>query len=100
LQPVFFSGFDSLRETGEKLQQPHGAGFTEWPHLSTADVLIEDINGEKVLEAVSDSPWFFTKLPTGQYTITATTMGESLHRVIQVPLKGQTEVHFPGTHQL
>ncbi len=62
--------------------------------LGGAHVLIKDAKGKTVLEANSDGPWFFTKLPEGRYTVLATAQGKTLRRVAHVSSKGQTQVHF------
>jgi hypothetical protein len=63
-------------------------------YLGGADVLIKDSNGKEVLDAVSDGPLFFTKLPAGKYTIEATAEGRTEKQVAQVPAKGQTRIYF------
>jgi hypothetical protein len=63
-------------------------------YLGGANVVIKDSSGNKVLEAVSDGPLFFTKLPPGKYTIDATAMGKTVEQVTQVPAKGQKHVYF------
>jgi hypothetical protein len=63
-------------------------------YLGGADVLIKDSNGKEVLEAVSDGPLFFTKLPAGKYSIEATAEGRTAEQVVQVPAKGQTRIYF------
>ncbi len=62
--------------------------------LGGAKVVIKDNKGETVLQANSDGPWFFTKLPEGRYTILATAMGKTLSRVAHVSARGQTQLHF------
>lgn len=55
-------------------------------YLSDVKLSIVDMKGQKVLEAVSDGPWFFVKLAPGRYTITAGPEGEN--RVQQVRVGG------------
>lgn len=63
-------------------------------YLSDVEVVITDNKGNKVMEAVSEGPWFFTKLPAGEYTDRATTMGETLQQVAHMTSRGQTQLYF------
>lgn len=45
-------------------------------YLSDVNVRITDAAGHKVLAVISQGPWFFTRLPAGQYTVTATARGK------------------------
>jgi hypothetical protein len=71
-------------------------------YLGGADVDVKDTNGEEILDAASDGPLFFAKLPAGHYTVEATSMGQTLTRTVNVPARGQTSVYFvwkKGDHQ-
>jgi hypothetical protein len=63
-------------------------------YLSDVNVTITNSEGHKVLEAVSQGPWFFTKLPAGKYSVTAETLGHSLQRVIEAPRTGRAQMLF------
>src|SRR5262245_35812167 len=63
-------------------------------YLSGADVDVKDNKGEEMLAAKSDGPLFFAKLPAGNYTVEATSMGQTLTRTVNVPARGQTSVYF------
>jgi hypothetical protein len=63
-------------------------------YLGDVNVVVKDNKGKPVLEAISDGPLFFAKLPPGDYTIEATTGGETLKRTVHVSGRGQTQVHF------
>jgi hypothetical protein len=63
-------------------------------YLGGAKVQIKDDQGKEVLDAVSNGPLFFTKLPTGKYTVEATVMGQTLEQAAQVPSKGQAHLYF------
>ena len=63
-------------------------------YLGGAEVLIKDSKGNKVLEAASDGPLFFTKLPEGKYTVTATALGKTLTRDVDLSNKGQARLYF------
>jgi hypothetical protein len=43
-----------------------------------------NMKGQKVLEAVSDGPWFFVKLAPGRYRITAESAGQTQARQVKV----------------
>ncbi len=63
-------------------------------YLSDIAVLIADDRGTTVLAAVSQGPWFFTKLPAGTYRIRAKTLGQSLEQVAYVSQQGQARLSF------
>ena len=63
-------------------------------YIGGAQVLIRDKNGTEILEAVSDGPLFFAKLPEGVYTVKATAMGKTLEQTVHVPSKGQARLYF------
>lgn len=71
-------------------------GFAERAgnYLSDVEVRIKDAGSNTILEAVSQGPWFFAKLPTGQYTILATTRGITHQHVARVTAHGQTSFYF------
>src|SRR5262245_4552442 len=66
-------------------------------YLSGADD-VKDNKGEEMLAAKSDGPLFFAKLPAGNYTVEATSMGQTLTRTVNVPARGQTSVYFVWNH--
>jgi hypothetical protein len=66
-------------------------------YLGDVNVVVKDNKGKPVLEALSDGPLFFAKLPPGTYTIEATTRGATLKRTVHVSGRGQTQVHFAWT---
>jgi hypothetical protein len=63
-------------------------------YLGGANVLIKDSKGNKIVEAVSDGPLFFTRLPQGSYTVEATAEETTLAQVVHVPSKGQARIFF------
>jgi hypothetical protein len=85
---------DSLSKMGKdynlKLVFAHAKG----PYLANVEVHIKDSNGKKVIEAISDGPWFYAKLPQGTYTISAKAMGKSYHQKADIPEKGQVVLNF------
>jgi hypothetical protein len=72
-------------------------------YLGGAKVLIKDDKDHVVLEATSDGPLFYTRLPEGAYTIMATANGKTLIRKVRIPDKGETMVYFAwkeANHQI
>ena len=63
-------------------------------YLSDIKVLITDDRGATVLAAISQGPWFITKLPAGTYRIRAETLGESLEQMVHAPQQGQARLSF------
>ena len=63
-------------------------------YIGSAEVVIEDQNGAAILEAVSDGPLFFAKLPEGVYTVKATAMAKTLEQTVHVPSQGQARLYF------
>ncbi len=60
------------------------------PYLASVKVEIQDNRGEKLIETNSGGPWFFAKLPDGQYTVTATHAGKKEVRRLEVGQNLQT----------
>jgi hypothetical protein len=63
-------------------------------YLGGADVVIKNAKGETVLEATAEGPWFFVRLPQGNYTITASALGKTMRRQIHVSGRGHTRLAF------
>lgn len=61
-------------------------------YVSDVAVVISDVRGAKVLETVSEGPWFLAKLPPGKYQFTATYENESFTRATTIPATGQREL--------
>jgi hypothetical protein len=57
-------------------------------YLANVEVKIADASGRTVLEATSDGPWFYAKLPAGAYSVTATYEGIAQTVRLSVPAKG------------
>jgi hypothetical protein len=66
----------------------------EGNYLSDVNVTIVDEQGRKVLETVSEGPWFYTKLPAGKYKVTAEARGKTYQQVVQVSPQKQTQLQF------
>jgi hypothetical protein len=69
----------------------------EGNYLADASVLIKDAQGKTVLDAVSDGPWFYARLPAGHYAVTATIMEKSNTGNVQIKPAGQSVLHFYWT---
>lgn len=63
-------------------------------YIGSAEVLIKGRNGSEVLEAISEGPLLYAKLPEGIYTVEATAMGKTLEQTVHVPSKGQARLYF------
>ena len=61
---------------------------------SDVKLLIMNMKGQKILEAVSDGPWFFVKLTPGRYKITAEVKEQSLVQQATVGGGRLTQLHF------
>lgn len=62
--------------------------------VSDVKVTITDGSGKVLLDAVSDGPWLYAKLPAGAYTIAATHSGQTISKPAKVGASGRTQVSF------
>ncbi|MCG6535620.1 MAG: carboxypeptidase-like regulatory domain-containing protein [Syntrophales bacterium LBB04] len=62
-------------------------------YLSDLKVTVSDGAGKVVLDAASEGPWFFAKLPPGQYTVVVTIAGNAKQSRVTIGNK-QTSVRF------
>ena len=53
-------------------------------YLSEVNVTIADMAGRTLLDTTTDGPWLLTKLPAGNYRITATFAGSTERRTVSV----------------
>ena len=53
-------------------------------YVSDVKVTIADAGGKPVVQAVSDGPWFLTKLPAGRYQVMAVFAGNTEQRTVVV----------------
>jgi hypothetical protein len=53
-------------------------------YLADIDLQIEDMNGNTLLNTVSEGPLFLAKLPVGRYKITASAQGTGPARVVDI----------------
>ena len=57
---------------------------TSGGYLSDIAITITKTSGEKVLDAKSNGPWFFAKLPQGAYSIKAVYKGTEKKQTVEV----------------
>jgi hypothetical protein len=72
-------------------------------YLGGAKVLIKDAKDHVVLQAASDGPLFYTRLPEGAYTVMATANGKTQIQKVRIPDKGKAMVFFAwkeANHQM
>ena len=63
-------------------------------YLSDVAVAVDDAAGKRVLEAKSDGPWFFAKLPPGRYQVAAAANGASLRKPVTIGTHGLNTLDF------
>ncbi len=62
--------------------------------VADVGVTIESKQDRKVLDAVSDGPWFFVSLPNGDYRITATRNGQPMTQTANLSGAGSKQLQF------
>jgi len=62
--------------------------------LAKVSVTIADDSGQVVLEAVSDGPYLYAKLPAGIYRVSADNAGKVQTRSVSVPASGGVSEGF------
>ena len=64
-------------------------------YLSDTNVVVTSGRGQPVLEAKSEGPWFFAKLPTGQYLVSVTAPnGQTQRKSVVIASKGLRTLDF------
>jgi hypothetical protein len=63
-------------------------------YLADVKVSIRGAQSEELVNAVSDGPWFFAKLPPGKYQVVATHSGQPISKTVNVPQTGRSELNF------
>ena len=63
-------------------------------YVGAIQVLIQDEQGNTVLEAVSDGPWFYADLKPGGYIVMASDANRNLQQKVQVQQRKLTELIF------
>jgi hypothetical protein len=85
---------DALRATAKDYNLMLNFAAKEGNYLSDVEVVITDTTGNTVLETVSEGPWLFVRLPTGRYTVRATTIGKTSEQGANIRATGQTQLYF------
>ena len=68
--------------------------LNEGNYLADIGVVIVDAKGAKLIEHIADGPFFFAKLPAGQYSVTATNEGNAVTRKVMVGASNLRTEHF------
>lgn len=63
-------------------------------YLSEVKVTITDAAGRAIVDALSDGPWFLTKLPQGKYQVVANFAGRAERRTVAVGATRLSTVDF------
>jgi hypothetical protein len=63
-------------------------------YLADIAVQIKDAAGKIVMDAVSDGPWFYTQLPAGHYTVSATMAEKTENQKIEIKSAGHALLYF------
>jgi len=63
-------------------------------YVSGVGVVVADAAGKTLLNATSDGPWFLTRLPAGNYQVTATFEGNAVKHQIAVGTEKLRTVDF------
>lgn len=85
---------EALRALGQAYNLKLVFTTKEGHYLSDVAVIIKNSTGGRVLEAVSEGPWFYTDLPAGRYFILATTQGETRQETTHVVSGKQMQLYF------
>ena len=85
---------DALRQMDREYNVKLIFAAKDGVYVSNVNVTIEDGSGKKVLEAVSDGPWFYAKLPPGKYNVMAQVRGQTHKRVVEVGQQKQAQLQF------
>jgi hypothetical protein len=83
-----------LRRFGDEHNLKLEFALEKGNYVADVDVRIEGVGGETVMDARSKGPWFMTRLPPGNYTVTASGLGQSFERQVSVPESGLNTVVF------
>lgn len=63
-------------------------------YVSDVRVAIADAKGKTLLDATSEGPWFYTRLPAGNYQVAATLTGKTVKRQVAVGSAKLRTVNF------
>jgi hypothetical protein len=85
-------GRDSLQTAAQGFNLKLILATRSGAYLSDVDVAVSDAQGRRVLDAKSNGPWFYAKLPSGKYDIAASSNGTTVHKSVTVGAEGQNKV--------
>ena len=63
-------------------------------YLSDTEVVVSSGRGQTVLETKSNGPWFYARLPAGQYQVAVTSNGRTQRRTASVGGRGLKTLDF------
>jgi hypothetical protein len=63
-------------------------------YLSDVGIVIKDTRGQRVLDAKSDGPWFYVKVPNGTYEVAASANGATVRKLVSIETQSQNRVDF------
>ena len=63
-------------------------------YLSDVVIVIKDTRGQRVLDAKSDGPWFYAKVPNGTYEVAASANGATVRKLVTIETQNQNRVDF------
>jgi len=87
-------GRDNLRAIARDFNVKLVLATRSGAYLSDVGVVVSNDRGQQVLAAKSEGPWFFARLPSGHYTIEASSNGSVMRRDVTVGAQGTKEVDF------
>ena len=64
------------------------------PYLADVRVEIRDKSGTKLVDTSSDGPWFFARLPEGEYKVTMEHAGKKEEKTVETGTSLQTLTFF------
>ena len=85
---------EALNEVSKDYNLKLSFALVSGEYLSDIAVEIRDSAGHVVLEAVSEGPWFFCRLPPGRYKVVVKYNEKIQERAVQAVGKGQTVLNF------
>ena len=85
---------EALNQTARDYNLKLSFALTSGNYLADIAVEIRDAGGRVTVQAVSEGPWFFAKLPPGRYTVMVKVMDKTQQKTVQVSGKGQTVFNF------
>lgn len=63
-------------------------------YLSDVGIVIKDRRGQRMLDAKSDGPWFYAKVPNGTYEVAASANGATVRKLVTIGTRSQNRVDF------